>query len=102
MAYLNVEIKALCSNPGFIRKWLLLSKADFKGTDLQTDTYFNTRNGRLKLREGNIENNLIYYERGNQQGPKNSWFSLVKADDPKGLKDALSKSVGVKIVVQKK
>ena len=81
MSFLNVEIKAICNDPLFIRKYLVDNKADFKGTDEQTDTYFNVPNGRLKLREGNIENNLIFYERTNQAGPKQSHFNLVKVKD---------------------
>ncbi len=38
-----------------MRNYLLTHGADYKGTDRQTDTYFNVPNGRLKLREGNIE-----------------------------------------------
>lgn len=102
MSFLNVEIKAICNDPLFIRKYLVDNKADFKGTDEQTDTYFNVPNGRLKLREGNIENNLIFYERTDQAGPKQSHFNLVKVEDAKGLKEALIKSIGIKIVVQKK
>lgn len=102
MAFLNVEIKAHCSDPAFIRNYLLTHQASFKGTDEQTDTYFHVPNGRLKLREGNIENNLIFYERTNQAGPKNSHFHLVKVEDAKGLKEVLSKSNGIKTVVIKK
>ena len=85
----------------FIRQYLLSAGADFKGIDEQTDTYFNVLNGRLKLREGNIENNLIFYERTNQAGPKSSHFQLVKIEDASGLKEALTKSNGVKVVVKK-
>lgn len=102
MPFLNVEIKARCQNPADIRSYLLANQADFKGTDEQSDTYFNVRNGRLKLREGTIENNLIFYERTNQAGPKDSHFSLVKVDDALGLKEVLTKSNGVKVVVKKK
>src|SRR5436190_19367677 len=102
MPFLNVEIKARCHNPENIRRYLLNNKAEFKGIDEQSDTYFNVSNGRLKLREGNIENNLIFYERINQSGPKNSHFNLVKVDDAKGLKEVLTKSTGVKVVVKKK
>lgn len=102
MAFLNVEIKARCNDASFIRQYLLSAKADFKGIDEQTDTYFNAHNGRLKLREGSIENNLIFYERANQAGPKNSHFQLVKIEDAKGLKDALSKSNGIKVIVKKR
>lgn len=102
MSYLNVEIKARCKDAGFARKYLLANGADFKGTDLQTDTYFNVSSGRLKLREGNIENNLIQYDRSNQSGPKNSHFNLIKIEDAFGLKNALAKSIGVKVVVSKR
>ena len=102
MPFLNVEVKARCTNPEGVRNYLLNHKADFKGVDEQTDTYFNVINGRLKLREGNIENNLIFYERSNQAGPKNSRFHLVKIEDARGLKDVLAKSNGIKTVVKKK
>ena len=102
MPYLNVEIKARCTNPAFIRDYLLSNNAEFRGTDEQTDTYFHVPHGRLKLREGNIENNLIYYERSNQAGPKDSHFQLVKIKDAAGLKEALAKANGIKTVVKKK
>jgi len=99
---LNVEIKARTIQPEFARTYLRNSKAEFRGMDLQTDTYFNVSRGRLKLREGNIENNLIYYERQNVAGAKESNFQLVGVPDAEGLKDVLTRSLGVKIVVKKK
>jgi adenylate cyclase class 2 len=102
MKHLNVEIKARCADPERVREFLKQHHAEFKGTDHQADTYFNTSNGRLKLREGNIENNLIYYERKNDAGPKSSHFHLINIPDAKGLKDALQKAMGVKVVVEKK
>jgi adenylate cyclase class 2 len=102
MSYLNVEIKAKCTAPEKVRHYLLANKAEYKGLDIQTDTYFKVPNGRLKLRQGNIENNLIYYERTNQAGPKQSHFQLVKVEDAVGLKAALTKANGIKVVVEKK
>lgn len=102
MAFINIEIKARSINSDFVRNYLLSNSAEFRGIDEQTDTYFNVPNGRLKLREGNIENNLIFYERDNQSGPKSSHFQLVGVKDPVGLKDALSKANGIKVVVKKK
>lgn len=96
-----MEIKARCAEPAAIRQFLVNSGADYKGLDQQTDTYFNVPNGRLKLREGNIENNLIYYERSNQAGPKDSFFRLVKTEDSTGLKEALAKAMGIKVEVKK-
>jgi len=56
-----IEIKASCPDPEQARMILSELKAEHKGTDHQIDTYFNVKEGRLKLREGNIENNLIFY-----------------------------------------
>ena len=102
MSFLNIEIKARCRDSASIHQYLQQHGAEFKGIDLQTDTYFRVNHGRLKLREGNIENNLIYYERTNQAGPKSSHFHLVKVEDAKGLKEVLTKSMGIKVVVKKK
>jgi adenylate cyclase, class 2 len=102
MPLLNVEIKARYNDPDFIRRYLLEDGADFKGVDHQTDTYFNVQHGRLKLRQGSIENNLIYYERHNQSGPKNSHFQLVAVPDAETLKEILTASLGIKVIVQKK
>lgn len=102
MSFLNIEIKAKCKDASLIRNYLQGSNAEFKGVDDQTDTYFNVQQGRLKLREGNIENNLIFYERANQSGPKSSNFHLIKVEDAKGLKEVLKRSIGIKVEVKKK
>ena len=101
MPYLNIEIKARVRDPSFTRNYLIQHGAEFRGTDYQTDTYFNVQKGRLKLREGNIETNLIFYERNNEAGPKSSHFHLVKIDDSQGLKNALESSLGIKGIVTK-
>ena len=72
MRVINAEIKAACSDSESIRQTLTTLNADFRGKDHQVDTYFNVPSGRMKLREGNIEHSLIYYERNNQSGPKTS------------------------------
>jgi adenylate cyclase class 2 len=102
MNFLNIEIKARIEDAFAIRNFLNENNAEFKGVDHQQDTYFNVKRGRLKLREGTIENNLIYYERADLEGPKNSNFQLVKVTDSKQLKDVLEKSIGIKVIVQKK
>ncbi len=101
MPNLNVEIKARCRQPGVVRNYLMQHDALYKGLDEQTDTYFNVVNGRLKLREGTIENNLIFYNRSNQPGPKSSHFQLVKINDLAGLKEVLTKACGIKMIVRK-
>jgi adenylate cyclase, class 2 len=61
MHHLIVEIKARCSDPEKIRTILRARGARFAGLDHQVDTYFRVSAGRLKLREGKIENALIFY-----------------------------------------
>ena len=72
MRVINVEIKARCPEQERIRNILIGRNAEFIGKDHQLDTYFNVPGGRLKLREGDIENNLIYYERPDWEGPSTS------------------------------
>jgi predicted adenylyl cyclase CyaB len=73
----------------------------FKGQDRQVDTYFNVAQGRLKLREGNIENALIWYERPNDAGSKLSQVLLHKHSTGTELKDILIKLHEIKVVVDK-
>jgi len=102
MKYLNIEIKARCAAPDRIRRLLLEHKADFKGTDYQTDTYFKVPHGRLKLREGNIENSLIFYNRPNQPEPKDAQVSLYHCQPDAALKTTLTSALGVLVEVKKK
>ncbi|MEK6835021.1 MAG: class IV adenylate cyclase [Nanoarchaeota archaeon] len=101
MAYKIIEIKASCNNHDYIRYLLKSKNASFIGLDHQIDIYFNISHGRLKLRKGNIENNLIYYERENQVGPKLSKPILFKSNKKPELEEILTKSLGVLIVVDK-
>jgi predicted adenylyl cyclase CyaB len=99
--HINIEIKAKSTNQDKIREILKSLNADFKGTDHQTDTYFNVKNGRLKLREGNIENHLIYYEREDKEGPKQSNVILYKSNPESSLKEILTKALGILVIVKK-
>ncbi len=102
MKHLNIEIKAKCSDQEKIRSVLIEKKADAKGTDHQIDTYFKVPQGRLKLREGNIENFLVYYERHDQEGPKESKILLVKNNPESSLKEILMKTMKVLAIVDKR
>ena len=99
----NIEIKARCNDASFIRQLLLNQNALFKGVDEQTDTYFQVNNGRLKLRQGTIENSLIFYKRENIAGPKMSQVNLFQVDHGSDLlKEILTNANGIKVVVKKK
>ncbi len=96
-----VEIKAKCSTPKLVEEKLKELNADYKGIDHQIDTYFDVPNGRLKLRQGNIENHLIFYNRANQAGPKQSNVMLYPSPNSAMLKEILSTAIGNKVIVDK-
>ncbi len=102
MSHLNVEIKARCPHHQVIREILHARQADFRGTDHQIDTYFKVNHGRLKLREGHIENALIHYEREDQEGPKQSSVTLVLTTPGSPLKALLTQALGILMVVEKR
>lgn len=102
MAHINIEIKARCDDFEKIRKILHSKYAKFIGTDHQLDTYFKVNSGRLKLREGNIENHLIFYKREEKKGPKQSNVILFKSEPGSELKKILSEALGILAVVDKK
>jgi len=101
MRVINVEIKARCSGLDRIRGILGARRAEFRGSDRQVDTYFKSPAGRLKLREGDIENNLIWYERSGQKGPRASHCILYPSGNDPALKEILSSSLGIRVVVEK-
>jgi len=101
MPHVNVEIKAACRDAQTVRRVLRDRAADFRGTDHQVDTYFCVAAGRLKLREGNIENHLIWYERADEAGPKRADVLLLATEPGSAIKDILARALGVRAVVDK-
>lgn len=97
----NFEFKAIVHSIEPYESKLLQLNPVFIGTDHQIDTYFNVTHGRLKLREGNIENALINYSRENIRGAKQSNVILYKHDPDPALKDILLLQLGVKAIVDK-
>ena len=102
MPILNIEFKAKATDIVALEKLLLQHNPKFTGEDHQVDTYFNVQAGRLKLREGNIENALIHYEREDVAGAKSSHVLLYQHQPDKTLKEILIKTLGTKAVVDKR
>ena len=102
MQRINVEIKAQHAYLREIHDLLVAQQAEFIGTDYQTDTYYQVPNGRLKLRQGNIENALIHYFRNDQAGPKRSDVSLYKTGAAQELNELLGSALPVLAVVAKR
>ncbi len=69
----------------------------------QTDTYFNVKKGRLKLREiDGKKSELIQYERINRKGRRYSDFVIVPLEKPTAMKVLCKLLLGVKAVVRKR
>jgi adenylate cyclase, class 2 len=97
----NFEFKAKVDNLEKYESKLLTLNPVYQGPDNQTDTYFNVAKGRLKLREGNIENSLINYDRENIRGSKQSEIILYRHEPSVALKEILARQLGLKTVVRK-
>jgi predicted adenylyl cyclase CyaB len=67
----------------------------------QEDTFFNTPQGRLKLRVLADHGELIYYTRPDQDGPKRSDYHITRSHDPENLKRVLELAYGIRGVVRK-
>ena len=99
--HINYEFKARVTDIAGLEQRLLELNPLFTGEDHQVDTYFNVKKGRMKLREGTIENSLIYYERPDLTGPKKSDVLLYEHTRATILKEILTKVHGIKAVVDK-
>jgi predicted adenylyl cyclase CyaB len=99
--HVNYEFKAVCPQPDVLETRLQSRNPLFVGTDHQVDTYFNVNDGRLKLREGNIEHALIHYTRKDAAGAKQSDVLLYHPTPGPELKEILTRALGVKVVIDK-
>jgi|SRR5437868_5174713 len=91
----NVEIKARVPDMSALRQ-RVAAIAD-SGPELieQDDTFFRCAHGRLKLRVfANGHGELIAYERPDSTGPKTSNYFITPTQNPEGLRDALTRSLG--------
>ena len=102
MNIINFEFKAVTNDLEKLERKLQELNPVFKGEDHQIDTYFNVNKGRLKMREGNIENSLIYYERKNDADAKQSDVILYEHNPSASLKNILIKLHGIKTIVDKR
>ncbi len=97
----NIEIKARVED-SFRFRQAAERLSQTRETILQEDTFFDSPRGRLKLRcfpDGSGE--LIYYERTDQPGPKQSQYWISKTRDSQSLRFLLSQALGIVGVVRK-
>ena len=97
----NVEIKARTDRPARACAVLTGERAESVGRIRQVDTYFHCRDGRLKLRESPLGDQLVCYQRADQTGPKDSDIMLEALPDGHGMRALLARALGVLVVVDK-
>jgi len=91
----NIEIKARVDD---------LTPLSIKAAELtgaaptsiwQDDTFFPCPTGRLKLRAfSSSEGELIFYQRANDQGPKESFYLITPTASPDTLRETLTMAYG--------
>ncbi len=102
MKVLNFEFKARLRDASHVRAILKGQHARFLGTDHQVDTYFRVPSGRLKIREGRIENSLIFYRRTNSQHARRSAVEMMLLPRRNSVRAILSSALGILVVVDKR
>ena len=102
MKLLNFEFKAHLHDEAHVRATLKRLRARFLGTDRQVDTYFRVPSGRLKVREGRLENSLIHYRRTNSARARRSTVEMMLLPRRNSVRAILSGALGVLAVVDKR
>jgi adenylate cyclase, class 2 len=102
MKVLNFEFKAHLRDAAQVRAILKRQRARFLGTDRQVDTYFRVPSGRLKIREGRIENSLIFYRRTNTSHARRSAVEMMLLPRRNSVRVILSSALEVLAIVDKR
>ncbi len=98
----NIEIKAKYLDLKIADQLAKKIATDFIGADEQIDTYFQTKNGRFKLRESKIDGNyLIPYLRPNTQTSKRSDYAKIPVNDSENVKSLFRDILGLHCIVKK-
>lgn len=98
----NIEIKAYARNFDEIRRRAEALSDSAVEVIPQEDTFFNTSQGRLKLRVLSAnQGQFIYYTRPDQGGPKRSDYHISLTSDSENLKRVLELAYGIRGVVRK-
>jgi adenylate cyclase, class 2 len=99
----NVEIKARCADPPATERVVAAAGAVWECAIEQVDTYFNVRDGRLKLRRANgVDEALIFYRRPDTGSPKVSSYEVVPIEKGRPIGLVLEQALGIKAVVRKR
>jgi predicted adenylyl cyclase CyaB len=102
MRIVNYEFKARIKDEQRVRDALKTLNARSIGTDHQVDTYFRVPAGRLKVREGRIENALIFYRRTNARRARKSAVEMTLLPRRNTLRAILERALATLAVVDKR
>lgn len=99
----NIELKARVRNWGKLHAAAAGITGDTGTLIDQFDTFFAVPAGRLKLRQlARDRGELIFYQRPDEPGPKQSDYTLTPTSDPVSLRDTLAQALGVSGEVRKR
>jgi len=99
----NIELKARLRDGVAAREIARDLATDYAGVQEQTDTYFHSAHGRLKLREiAGAAAQLIWYDRPDETQPKPSRYYLAPVDRPEDVKQLFAAVCGIRVVVKKR
>jgi len=91
----NVEIKARIQSIEALAERVSAIADEGPIEMLQGDTFFTCERGRIKLRAlSATEGQLIFYQRPNEKGPKESSYIISPVAAPDSLREALSLAYG--------
>jgi predicted adenylyl cyclase CyaB len=91
----NVEIKARIQSIEALAERISAIADEGPIEMLQDDTFFTCARGRIKLRAlSATEGQLIFYQRPNEKGPKESSYIISPVAAPDSLREALSLAYG--------
>jgi predicted adenylyl cyclase CyaB len=102
MKHVNCEFKARLKNEMHVRAILRRLRARYVGLDHQVDTYFRVPRGRLKVREGRIENALLFYQRPDIPRVRAAKIQMMELPAKSPTKCILAAALGVLAVVDKR
>jgi len=99
----NIEIKARIADASQCRERIATLVSQPPQVLHQKDTFFAVSRGRLKMRQfSDHSGELIFYERSNQVGPKESTYSIVRCNAPEELAALLKQALGIRGIVEKR
>ncbi|OGZ33552.1 MAG: hypothetical protein A2Y98_01295 [Candidatus Portnoybacteria bacterium RBG_19FT_COMBO_36_7] len=100
----NIELKVKINSIRGIAGLLKKLHAKHRGVLKQIDTYYNDKEGRLKIREVNGKYfEKIFYKRPDKESSKISFYTVSKIKKPQLQKEKsfLKKALGEKVIVEK-